>query len=102
MTDPALFTTDESAAAEAQRSLADRDRDAFRKTLQHAFGRQALRAILRRCNLNDESFATNSSLNAFRQGQQSVGYGLLRDLRAISLEHVHAMEREEAEDSEAP
>lgn len=88
------------SAPETRRPLVEREREALRQTLQHAFGRLALRAVLRRCDLQDLAFTTNTSLNAHLQGRQSVGHALLRELKAISLEHAQLMEREEAEDSE--
>lgn len=85
-------------SSEPRRSLVERERDALRQTLQHAYGRLSLRAVLRFCELDNDSFSTNTSQNACLQGKQMVGRTLMRALKAISLEHAQLMEREEAEE----
>lgn len=96
--DPFLADDVRRVSTEPRRSLVERERDALRQTLQHSYGRLALRAVLRICELDNDSFSTNTSQNACLQGKQLVGRTLLRTLKAISLEHAHLMEREGAEE----
>jgi hypothetical protein len=67
--------------------------------LQHRWGRDALAFVLRLTGVDDEQFSTNSSVNSHQQGQRAVGLVLRRTLRDLSLDHVHAMEKEAAEDT---
>ena len=77
----------------------DADRD-LASVLSTDAGRRFIWRLVEMFEVGRDSFTTDPYMNAYNQGQQSVGYRFINLLKQKHFEHFQLMERESHQDQE--